>query len=458
MAISCAYCGGTHQRPADVRACWERSDGAESAGATDDHRAGGALPGDPTVDIPPPLADPTADIPPPTNDPGLAGPSVRPARERSDSDPDRARSHRSGSGPRRAVASPAVGLEEVPRGVAVAGAGPDALGRWAVAEPGVAVPAPWSGAEVVTIGADELRDPSATLTTLRAAAVDSTRLVIALDVDFDRAPALATDADPHRVGARFAFDLEELHHLVWLNSIDLRHSEPRWLALDRALAGGCRPVEGGSAGDVLLADGTLVWLDAGPVRHVDPIDGVPVVHHVTLEHLGTQHPDTNRSDADLAPDQLAAVTHPGGAARIIAPAGSGKTRVLTERARHLLQGWQLPASALTLVAFNKRAQEEMSERTPDLPGLHVRTLNSIGLAIVNGTPPFAPQDRRWRTIDEPDVRRIIGDLVSFPRRRNSDPVAPWIEALSLVRLGLVAPDDAEARYGGDVDGFAEMWP
>ncbi|MEP6296327.1 MAG: ATP-dependent helicase, partial [Ilumatobacter sp.] len=158
------------------------------------------------------------------------------------------------------------------------------------------------------------------------------------------------------------------------------------------------------------------------------------------------------------PDQLAAVTHPGGAARIIAPAGSGKTRVLTERARHLLGNWNLPPSAVSLVAFNKRAQEEMRERTPDLPDLHVRTLNAIALAIVNGSAPFAPQPTQWRTINEVDVRRIIGDAVSFPKRRNSDPIAPWIEALSLVRLGLVSPADAEARYDGDVDGFAAFWP
>ncbi|HXT19777.1 MAG TPA: UvrD-helicase domain-containing protein, partial [Thermoanaerobaculia bacterium] len=37
--------------------------------------------------------------------------------------------------------------------------------------------------------------------------------------------------------------------------------------------------------------------------------------------------------ADLAADQLAAVSHLAGPARIIAPAGSGKTRVLTERLR-----------------------------------------------------------------------------------------------------------------------------
>ena len=110
------------------------------------------------------------------------------------------------------------------------------------------------------------------------------------------------------------------------------------------------------------------------------------------------------------------------------------------------------------MAFNKRAQEEMVERTGDLPGLQVRTLNAIALAIVNGTPPFASQPQRWKTIDEPEVRRIIGDLVSFPRRRNSDPIAPWIEALTVIRLGLVDPDEVEGRYDGDVEGLAAVWP
>ena len=158
------------------------------------------------------------------------------------------------------------------------------------------------------------------------------------------------------------------------------------------------------------------------------------------------------------PDQRAAVVHDGAAARIIAPAGSGKTRVLTERARHLLGTWRVPSGALSLVAFNKRAQLEIQERTGDLRGLRVRTLNAIALAIVNGTAPFRPQPRTFRTIDEIEVRRIIGRLVQFPRKRNTDPVAAWIEALSVVRLGLRTPDQVETMYGGDVDGLADMWP
>ncbi len=269
---------------------------------------------------------------------------------------------------------------------------------------------------------------------------------------------LMTEAAPYELGPTFAFDLEELHHLVWSNSVDHRDPDrPSGSPLDRQ----SRPVQRRStdgAGDVRLPDGTVAWLDGGPVRHTDPIDDVPVIHAIAVEHGSLRPPGANHSAADLAPDQLAAVTHRGGGARIIAPAGSGKTRVLTERARHLLTNWNLPPGAVSLVAFNKRAQEEMVERTSDLPGLQVRTLNAIALAIVNGTPPFAPQATKWRTIDEPDVRRIIGDLVSFPRRRNSDPIGPWIEALTVIRLGLVDPGEVEGRYAGDVDGLAETWP
>ncbi len=342
--------------------------------------------------------------------------------------------------------------------MAPAGAGPSALGRHLIIEPGGEVPPPWTEAERLVVDAATLVEPHHALTTLRRAHHARERLVIELAASFERAPQLMTEAAPEELGPTFAFDREELHHLVWSNSVDHRDpARPTWIALDAAIHAGASAADGAS-GDVVLADGTAVWIDAGPIRHTDPIDGVPVIHAVAIEHGSLRPPGANVSAADLAPDQLAAVTHRGGGARIIAPAGSGKTRVLTERARHLLRHWNLPPSAVSLVAFNKRAQEEMRERTTDLPGLQVRTLNAIALAIVNGTPPFAAQPKSWRTIDEPDVRRIIGDLVSFPRRRNSDPIAPWIEALTVIRLGLVDPAEVEGRYDGDVDGLAEMWP
>ena len=161
--------------------------------------------------------------------------------------------------------------------------------------------------------------------------------------------------------------------------------------------------------------------------------------------------------AALAPDQLAAVADPSTRARIIAPAGSGKTRVLTERARHVLDSG-VPADSLLLVAFNKRAQEEMRERTSDHPKLQIQTLNALALSILNGTNGFVESGTRVQTINERDVRNIISGYVKFPRKTNTDPFAAWIDALTEVRLGLRSPTLVEDDYQGDLEGFAEFFP
>jgi DNA helicase II / ATP-dependent DNA helicase PcrA len=336
-----------------------------------------------------------------------------------------------------------------------------ALGRNVVVRPGQTVPDGWESAEHLLVTPADLEAPGRLNAQLRTLAEERQAVVFELDDHVGEALAAAerTTEPLHRLGPQFTFELSELHHLVWSNSIDGR--DPRRMSFavgDLAMALGA--ADGGSAdrGDVAFADGSAVWLDGGPIRYTAPIDGVPVLHRVAIEHRSLTPFRSNETDADLATDQRAAVTHHGGAARVIAPAGSGKTRVLTERARHLLNQWRLPASAVCLVAFNKRAQEEMSERVSDLRGLQVRTLNAIALAIVNGTAPFAPQATRVATLNEIDVRRMIGKLVEFPRKRNSDPIALWIEALSLTRLGLRDPTDVEALYDGDVDGFAAMLP
>jgi len=332
--------------------------------------------------------------------------------------------------------------------------GPLTLGRNVLVRPGQAAPTAWADAPRL-----EVSRTAECVAELQRRAHERTGLV--LEVADHVAPELlspgSTREAPHVLGPRFTFLDDSLRHLLVSNSVDARTDAHSFGLVDLAVRAGAAPVADGQ-GDVVLRDGTRAWLDGGPPRFTPPLLGIPVLHRIALEHGGTRPPFGNDTTAELAPDQLAAVTHEEGAARIIAPAGSGKTRVLTERARHLLRQWNLPPSAVCLVAFNKRAQEEMVARTADLRGLQVRTLNAIAFAIVNGSAPFAPQPKRLATIDEPEVRRLIGKLVSFPRKRNADPVAIWIEALSTARLGLRSPDDVESIYDGDVAGFADVFP
>ena len=337
------------------------------------------------------------------------------------------------------------------------GRGPVGLGRHVVVAPGVPEPPAWTGCRRIVIDAAAGDDPAQAVDAIRTAAAAAESLVIELSVEL--ASSAEVERRPqHDIGPGYTLLGDELADLVWRNSVDARDGAPMWDTVRRALALGATRPDDGATGDVVLPDGRPVWIDGGPIRHLDPIDGVPVMHAMQLEHGRLDLPLANTTEAELASDQLAAVTHAGGSARIIAPAGSGKTRVLTERARHLLRVWRLPSSAVSLVAFNKRAQEEMQERTSDLAGLNVRTLNSIALAIINGTPPFAPQQRRWRTIDEHEVRSILQRFVQTSKKLNVDPLAPWIDALSSIRLGLLDPQTVAVRYGGDVDGLPDVWP
>ncbi|MEJ7846347.1 MAG: ATP-dependent DNA helicase UvrD2, partial [Acidimicrobiales bacterium] len=336
----------------------------------------------------------------------------------------------------------------------------EVLGRSLVVGPGGAVPAPWSACE--RVGVTDLGD-AGTLTRLEAAWRDRTPLVIELTSDLglddaEHPPADVVDLDRTPVatlGPWFSPLLDRWHHALWANAADGRGpGAPTWRWAGEAVARRATAHDGPAA-DVVLADGIPVWCDGGPIG---PVEGAAVVHRVAIEHGSLTPFGTGAPTAELAPDQLAAVAHRGGAARIVAPAGSGKTRVLTERARHLLGEWALPASAVCLVAFNVRAREELQARTTDLPRLHIRTLNSLGLAIVDGAPPFGARRRGLAVLGERDVRQVLDGLVTFPRRAATDPAAAWIEALSSARLGLRDPLEVEADFGGDVDGLVDVLP
>ncbi|MCP3856143.1 MAG: ATP-dependent DNA helicase UvrD2 [Actinomycetia bacterium] len=337
-------------------------------------------------------------------------------------------------------------------------AGPQALGRDLVISPGVDIPESW--ADVPVFGFDGLSDSASDeLGELRARQAERLRSVIEWSVPDGPPDSLSGPVwshDPELVLAR-----ETLDYVVFANAVDARSpGGARFLPVEAALTAGA--TLGGEA-DVVLASGTDAWCDGGALlpRLADhpELGGVALVPAASIAVRDLQPLRAAAPTAELAPDQLEAVVHGGGAARIIAPAGSGKTRVLTERARHLIADTGVSPRAVCLVAFNRRAQAEMAERTPDLPGLQVRTLNSLALAILRGAGPFRRSrlvGRSVEVIDEREVRRILAGLVDMPRRLNTDPAASWIDALSMARLGLRDPKEVEAAFGGDIDGFPDV--
>lgn len=471
--ISCGNCGASHASAAEVRRCFAER---PASPATDGDRAADTTRWDDLdrfAEVEEPAWADDAVDPPAFPDPVVA--TSRRRTERAGS-PRRAGSRTAPAGPVPAAAGGRSGSGRSGSGTgpstvpllrsAVDWAGPDALGRGLVVLAGAAAPGPWSDAPVFRVAFDANGQPAADapLEDLAACWSGRHRFVVALDASSGPAdPFEATETEaraPWEVGVGFEFRAERLAGLLSQHAVDGRDPlQARYRPAELAVALGALPGDRPGV-DLLLADGRPAAIDGGPLTPHDATGPVVVVAAAGLA-LGRLEPlAAVDPSAELAADQLAAVAHAGGGARIIAPAGSGKTRVLTERARLLLAGRGVPAALVTLVAFNVRAAEEMRARTPDLPRLHIRTLNSLGLAIINGGGPFRARadGRRLSTIDETEVRRILEKLVRFGRRAGTDPAAPWLEALSAVRLGLRDPAEVEAAFGGDVDGLAEVVP
>jgi DNA helicase-2/ATP-dependent DNA helicase PcrA len=102
------------------------------------------------------------------------------------------------------------------------------------------------------------------------------------------------------------------------------------------------------------------------------------------------------------------------------------------------------------VAYNNRAAAEMAERAG--PGLadSIRTLHSLGRAIV------ADGGGATELVSERDVRRMLEPMVKAPPRPNTDIIGPYIDALSDVRIGFRSPGHLEQERD-DIPGFAELF-
>lgn len=299
----------------------------------------------------------------------------------------------------------------------------DRLGRGLVCLPGARVPPEFAGLPRV----DDLEE-------MHRCWLSRTPVVI--ELRHDKAELKARErwtGDVYRLTPRFEFERERRHFLTWANNYDgTLGGEPVWWHGRLARKLGAQACD---THDVLLADGPA-WCDGGPRGLAD------VLHRETIEAGQLHRTRAAEPVLELADDQRVAVLHGSGPARILAPAGSGKTRVLTERLKLMVaRGYE----QVTALAYNRRAAEEMRSRAPGVG--NVSTLHALGYRVL----------RDKRLIDEREVRTILRGLVDVPQALGQDPLAPYVEALGEVRLALRDPGQVEARRG-DVPGFASAFP
>lgn len=317
--------------------------------------------------------------------------------------------------------------------------GPIELGRSVIIGPEDETPSPWVGCDRIVIAPDLLSEAdqlASTVGELQRRYVRRDPIVIELSVlDSALSEPESTSLAPWELGSAFTFLRERLSKAVWHNSYDARAGAMIWWWSRKA-----EPrlqVSIGGPADVLLSSGEPAWIDGGPRQRLNVAE--KVVHHESLGANPTRSsPIRSAPLEDLAPDQKAAVLHDVGPARIIAPAGSGKTRVLTTRMWHLLGDREVEPEIVTAVAYNRLAAAEMRERLPEDRPLNIRTIHSLGWEILRMAKPHL------RLIDEREQRQILQGIVSAPHRANTDVIGPYIEALGEVRIGLRSPEEVEA--------------
>lgn len=119
----------------------------------------------------------------------------------------------------------------------------------------------------------------------------------------------------------------------------------------------------------------------------------------------------------LNPQQLAAVKAVDKPLLVLAGAGSGKTRVITEKIAYLIrQG--IPAKQIAAVTFTNKAAREMLSRVNQLMksdqtrGLRISTFHSLGLDIIRKEHKSLGYKARMSLFDEHDKLGLLKNLIA----------------------------------------------
>jgi ATP-dependent DNA helicase UvrD/PcrA len=153
-------------------------------------------------------------------------------------------------------------------------------------------------------------------------------------------------------------------------------------------------------------------------------------------------------DNDLDPSQQAAATSVNGPIRVLAPAGSGKTKTLVNRILHMLnQG--IPAEKILALAFNKKARDEMQDRLSrrGVEGVEVRTFHSLGYEIVREGLGWSFQGSTSKKTSKALMKSAILQHTELPPLRNKDPLDAFLSGLRRAKMELPELSTVTVEYG-----------
>ncbi|MCB0994421.1 MAG: DNA helicase PcrA [Acidimicrobiales bacterium] len=118
----------------------------------------------------------------------------------------------------------------------------------------------------------------------------------------------------------------------------------------------------------------------------------------------------------LNPAQRDAVTHVEGPLLVVAGAGSGKTRVLTHRIAHLIDGHDVSPFGILAITFTNKAADEMKSRVGSLVGpvaqkMWVSTFHAACVRILRRDGQHLGFSSSFSIYDQADAVRLVGYIV-----------------------------------------------
>ena len=162
----------------------------------------------------------------------------------------------------------------------------------------------------------------------------------------------------------------------------------------------------------------------------------------------------------LNPEQLSAVTWPPQSALVLAGAGSGKTRVITEKIAYMITQAGYKPHHIAAITFTNKAAKEMQERVlarlgrEQTRGLTVCTFHSLGMRILREEAQHIGYKKNFSILDASDSARIIGELLGSSGReavfKAQHQISLWKNNLQTPEAAFQAADDEWSKQVAQV--------
>ncbi|PKH02731.1 ATP-dependent DNA helicase Rep [Psychromonas sp. MB-3u-54] len=157
----------------------------------------------------------------------------------------------------------------------------------------------------------------------------------------------------------------------------------------------------------------------------------------------------------LNPGQDAAVKMISGPCLVLAGAGSGKTRVITNKIAHLIQNCDYLAKNIAAVTFTNKAAREMKERVSqtlgrkEARGLIVSTFHSLGLDIIKREVKTLGMKAGFTLFDGQDSLALLKELTEKQLQEDKDLLKALMSQISNWKNALILPPQAIKQAKGE---------